>query len=353
LKKNKILDTTLRDGSYAINFSFTSNQTSQICQKLEEAGIEFIEIGHGTGFNSSNRGYGKAVQTDEEYMIAAQEVLKDSKYGMFCIPGIAQIDNLDVAAEHNMSFVRIGTDVTKITESKDFIKRAKDLGLYVFANYMKSYAMIPEKFAQQVLLSERYGADTVYIVDSAGGMFPENIKEYYDSIRKVSDISIGFHAHDNLGFAISNSISAIDIGIDIVDSSLQGLGRSSGNASTELLVLALKKKGYETGVNFLKVLEIGWEYIQPLLKTLGNNPLDTISGYADFHSSYMPKIIKYAIQYNIDPINLILEITKIDKINVEDSNIIEIIKKIPKSTIDIKTKYDSSLYVGGEQDEKS
>jgi len=353
LKKIKILDTTLRDGSYPVNFSFTSKQTSLICNKLEQSGIEFIEIGHGTGLNSSNRGYGKAAQTDEEYMIAAQEVLKDSKYGMFCIPGIAHTDNLDVAAEHNMSFVRIGTDVTKVTQSKDFIKKAKDLGLYVFANYMKSYAMNPEKFAQQVLLSEKYGADIVYIVDSAGGMFPENIKEYFNSIRKVSEIPIGFHAHDNLGFAIANSISAVDMGMEIVDSSLQGLGRSSGNASTELLVLALKKKGYETGINFLKVLEIGWNYIQPLLKTPGKNPLDTISGYADFHSSYMSKILNYAIQYNIDPLNLILEITKIDKINAEDRSIIEVAKKIPKSTVDIKTKYDPSLYFGGEQDEKS
>jgi len=72
LKKVQILDTTLRDGSYAINFSFTSADTSIICKKLEEVGIRLIEIGHGLGFNASDMGFGKASETDEEYMIAAK-----------------------------------------------------------------------------------------------------------------------------------------------------------------------------------------------------------------------------------------------------------------------------------------
>jgi len=133
LRKTKILDTTLRDGSYAVNFSFSINDTKILCKNLEEAGIEYIEIGHGSGLNSSNRGYGIAAQTDEEYMVAADEALTNSKYGMFCIPGIARLEDLDLAVEHNMSFVRIGTDVTKVPQSEDFIKRAKDLGLFCFS----------------------------------------------------------------------------------------------------------------------------------------------------------------------------------------------------------------------------
>ncbi len=131
MKKIKILDTTLRDGSYSVDFSFTSEQTFNICKRLEHAGIEMIEIGHGTGLDSSEKGYGKSAQTDEEYMIAANDALKNSKFGMFCIPGIAELTSLDMAAKHNMSFVRIGTDVTKVNESEKYIKRAKDLGFFV------------------------------------------------------------------------------------------------------------------------------------------------------------------------------------------------------------------------------
>ena len=61
--------------------------------------------------------------------------------------------------------------------------------MYVAANYMKSYALEPKKFAEKVKLSEKYGADMIYLVDSAGGMFPDQIKSYHSAIRNVSDIN--------------------------------------------------------------------------------------------------------------------------------------------------------------------
>ena len=70
--------------------------------------------------------------------------------------------------------------------------------------------------------------------------------------RKTSEIPLGFPAHDNLGLAVSNSIAAIEMGAKIIDSSLQGLGRSSGNACTEVLLLALKKRGHDPKINFQK-----------------------------------------------------------------------------------------------------
>lgn len=349
LKNIKILDTTLRDGSYAVNFSFTCNQTKIICKNLQESGIQLIEIGHGTGLNSSNKGFGKSAQTDEEYMQSANEVLNHSKFGMFCIPGIAELENIDLAAKHEMGFLRIGTDVTRVEESKEFIKRAKDHGMYVAANYMKSYAMKPEKFAQKVLLSESYGADIVYVVDSAGGMFPQDIENYFKEINKISNIPLGFHGHDNLGLGISNSLTAIDLGAKIVDSSLQGLGRSSGNASTEILILALLKRGYEINIDFFKLLELGQNIIQPLIPFKGRNPLDTISGFADFHSSYMPKILEYASKFDIEPLKLIIEITKIDKIDVNDDILERAAKKINLQENKISTRFDPSWYIGGEQ----
>lgn len=352
MKKINILDTTLRDGSYAINFSFTSADTSIICKNLEEVGVKYIEIGHGLGLNASNCGYGKAAELDEEYMIAAENVLNKSMYGMFCIPGIAKIEDLKIAHKHNMGFVRIGTDVTKVEKSELFIKEAKNHGMFVAANYMKSYALEPQKFAQKVSLSEKYGADMVYIVDSAGGMFSENIKNYFDAIRKVSNLPIGFHGHDNLGLATANSLYAADLGIEYVDASLQGLGRSSGNAATEVLVAILEKKGIATGINFLKLLDIGITYIQPLISTNGKMPLDVVAGYADFHSSYMNKIMKFSTKYNVDPAILIIEISKIDKVDVDDEILEKIAKKEQRSGAVYTAKYGFNRYVGGEQEER-
>lgn len=346
--KVKILDTTLRDGSYAINFSFTAKDTMLICKKLEEAGINLIEIGHGVGLNASNSGLGRSIQTDEEYMEAAQNALHSAKYGMFCIPKIAKLRDIDTCAEHNMGFIRIGTDVTKVEESREYVKLAKDHGMYVTANYMKSYAIDEEKFAQKVKVSEKYGVDMVYIVDSAGGMFPEDIRRYFNAIREVSDIPLGFHGHNNLGMAISNTLTAIELGIQLVDSSLQGLGRSSGNACTEMLVLALNKKGYKTGINYQKILDLGHDHIRKLIVHDGKTPLDIISGYADFHSSYMPKILEYSSKYEINPISLIVEISKKNKVNPDDALVERLAMKLKKDKA-ATARYASYHYIGGEQ----
>ncbi len=361
----KILETTLRDGSYAINFSFTSADTAILCKELEDAGFEFIEIGHGVGLRASVKGYGAAAATDEEYMIAAKEALQKAKWGMFCIPGIAELEDIDLAAKHGMGFIRIGTNVTDVEKSEAFIKRAKDYGMFVTANYMKSYALPPKQFAEKVKLSESYGADVVYIVDSAGGMFPEDLRSYVKAIRKVSNITLGFHGHDNLGFAIANSMEAIALGVEFVDSSLQGLGRSAGNASTELLLSILHKcsnnvssnniknngtKITDLRINLLKVLELGQRFVQPLLSRKGQMPLDVISGYADFHSSYMPLIQKYSAKYKINPLLLIIEMCKVDKVHVDEKILDSVAQKIKAKEEVYLSGFGFNKYIGGEQD---
>ena len=351
-KKINIIETTLRDGSYAVNFSFSAADTAVICKELEGVGFEYIEIGHGVGLNARNKGYGKTIATDEEYMVAADKVLTKARYGMFCIPGIARLENLDLAAKHNMGFVRIGTDVTKVPTSEEFVRKAKSLGMFVATNFMKSYAVSPEIFAEQVKLVEGYGADMVYIVDSAGGMFSEDVARYYKAIRKISDLPVGFHGHDNLGLALANSLEAVKIGIEFVDSSLQGLGRSAGNVATELLVTALIKKGYATGIDLLTLMKIGQQYILPLITVKGKVPLDIISGYAEFHSSYMHYIHKYSAKYNVDPLLLIIEICKIDKVAI-DEEVLAVLAQGLKKTKEIYTgKYGFEKYIGGEQDVK-
>jgi 4-hydroxy-2-oxovalerate aldolase len=353
MKKVEILDTTLRDGSYAINFAFTSALTSTLCRELEEAGFNYIEIGHGVGLGSTRKGLNPAFESDASYLDAAKKALKKAKFGMFCIPGVADLEDVDLAGDHGMSFIRVGTDVTRVPDSEKFIKKAKSYNMVVAANYMKSYSMPPKAFAEQVLRSQDYGADIVYIVDSAGGMFYEDIQKYFDAVKQVSNIKIGFHGHNNLGLAVSNSLAAAQAGFDFVDSSLQGLGRSAGNASTEMLVTALVKAGFDTGIDFLRTLKIGLKYIQPMLPSAGIMPLDVVAGYAEFHSSYMPQILKAASKYEVDPAALIIEVCKVDRVNCKETLLNEIGQKLQMAN----KKYEISdfgfhSYIGGEQDSR-
>src|SRR5579862_8246354 len=89
-----ILEVTLRDGSYLIDFQFTAEDTANIASALENVGFRWIEVGHGLGLNASQAGRGTAAASDEEYMEAAAQALKLAKWGMFFIPGIGREEDL-------------------------------------------------------------------------------------------------------------------------------------------------------------------------------------------------------------------------------------------------------------------
>ncbi len=345
---SKIMDVTLRDGSYAVNFQFSTADVKIIGKELDELGYPYIEIGHGMGMGASSHKNGIALNTDWEYLEAAKDSIKQAKVGMFCIPGIAKLEHIRKAKELGLDFVRIGTNVDRVQESKEYIQEAKKYGMEVMANYMKSYAMNPKDFVKQVLLSEQYGADVVYLVDSAGSMLPNDIVEYYKAIREKSQIRLGFHGHNNLGLALSNSLLAEELGFDLIDTSLQGLGRSSGNASTELFTICSMKKGAKININYKRLLMFSNKIIAPYIKNKGINSIDTICGVAGFHTSYLQVIHKVAALYSVDPLELIEEYSKLDQLNMNEDKLRDIAKGLSEN-IDSFINVNFVDYFGHEQ----
>lgn len=348
----QLLETTLRDGSYAINFQFTASDTALIASHLEKAGCGLIEIGHGVGLHASKSGMGAAAETDEAYLQAAAGVLTTAKFGMFCIPGIARLEDIDMAAGYGMGFIRIGTNVTELEQSERYIARAKKHGMLVTSNFMKSYAMDPKGFAQKAQLSQKYGADALYIVDSAGGMLPWELERYFRAVQDTCDIPLAFHGHDNLGLAVGNTLHAVKLGAVMVDASLQGMGRSAGNAATEIVLVALQRMGIDPGIDVLAVMDIGEKYIRPLIRRKGLSSLDIVAGYAQFHSSYMGVIRRYSSKYRIDPRKLIMGICEVDKVDAPPELVERIAQRIQDSAEVFTARYDFDEYFGEEQGRK-
>lgn len=329
MKNIVVLECTLRDGSYAIDYQFTAEDTAIIAAGLEDAGFRFIEIGHGLGLNASNTGEGIAAATDEEYLKAASSVLKKAKFGMFFIPGIGREEDLEMAADYGMGFVRIGTNAPEVEKAEKYIKLAKRLGMIISSNLMKSYALSPEELAGKAKLVEEWGADIVYIVDSAGGMLPKDIKDYIEAVKvETKNIEIGFHAHNNLSLAVANTLAAIEAGATMVDSCLQGMGRSAGNTQTEILVIVLEKLGYDLGINPIKVMDLGKKLINPLMHRAGIDPIDVTSGYALFHSKFLKNIYKVANRYGLDPRELIIESSKRSVVNVPEELVMSLAEEL-------------------------
>lgn len=311
-----ILECTLRDGSYAIDFQFSREDTFTIARRLDDLGFPYIEVGHGIGLGASRRNMGVAAATDEEYMAGAAEAVHRGKWGMFCIPGVAELSDIDIAAKAGMGFVRVGTEVSDAEKAKPFIERARDKGLFVFSNLMKSYVCDTGYFVSQASKCLDYGAQCIYVVDSAGGMLPEEIGAYADAMRSAApDVKLGFHGHHNLGLGVANSLYCARMGFDVVDTSLQGFGRSAGNTPTEQFVAVLIRAGFETPYDPVAVMEAGEELIRPLIQEIGHNSLDTTAGLARFHSSYMRRVLEAAKAKRVDPRRLIIALCEHDRAN--------------------------------------
>jgi hypothetical protein len=129
---------------------------------------------------------------------------------------------------------------------------------------------------------------------------------------------------------------------------LQGLGRSSGNASTELVTSCINKKKIDDSYNCKELLILGKRFIQPLLKNKGVNPLDVYCGISEFHTSYMKYIHKSASKYNVSPLDLIYEYCKYDKVNMDESILNNIAKSLTKDTVNL-SDYSFADYIGNEQ----
>lgn len=312
-----LFDTTIRDGSYSVSFKWTEEDVIKIITKIERLGFEYIEIGHGLGLNASSKEHGESLLTDKQYMEIANKTLKKAKYGFFCIPGIATFDDLKKAKDNGVSFVRVGVNADSPKKAIEYIKEAKKNNLQVMTNYMKSYVVSPKQFADAAKMASDNGADIVYIVDSAGCMMENDISRIYAATSKKTNVKLGFHGHNNLGLAVSNSLKCIELGFEFIDCTFQGLGRSIGNAPAEQLIMALKKKGYCKDVDIPCLLEWGYDCIKDTTNRTPMHPLDLICGYTGLHTSFLKDIYKCSKEKKVDPMRLIITYCEKNRVSMD------------------------------------
>jgi len=327
----KILDTTLRDGSNAINFQFDRELTQKILSDLEKGGIEWIEMGHGLGLGATKKCGKPAPLSDEEYMDLARSTLKKANFGFIILKKFGEKKDIKLAAERGAKFIRIGSNITEVNQIEDYIKYAKEQGLIVFIALMKAYAVTSMKEYVEILQKlEKWGVDIVTLMDSAGTMLPEEIIKYINQGKKNVNISLGFHAHNNLQLAIANTITAIKAGADEVDVSIGGLGRSAGNAPTEILAILLEKYGWGKPLDYKVLSDLNDHYIFPLIKGQNRFSSEALTfGFAGFHSSFFPLVQKVCKNYTtIDYRDVILALSAREKVNVTEKLVRRIAKDL-------------------------
>jgi len=308
-----ITDTTLRDGSHSVSHQYTPNDVKKVCAALDEAGIDIIEVGHGDGLTGSTINYGFSNYDGFEYIRAGASAVKKAKLAVLLVPGIGTVKDLRKTKENGLQAVRVATHITEADVAEQHIKAAKDMGLFTVGFLMMAHMTDKEKMLEQALLMESYGADVVYVTDSAGALLPNEVAERVKYLKDNLKVQIGHHAHNNLGVAIANSIAAINAGATYVDGSLIGLGAGAGNSPTEMLVAVLQKLNLDINADLYKTIDAGDKVLIPIMRERGKElPRFTsdslIIGYAGVYSSFMLHARKAAEKFNVDIRDVLIEL---------------------------------------------
>jgi 4-hydroxy-2-oxovalerate aldolase len=311
----EILDCTLRDGSYAVDFQFTEGTIMSALSGLEGSGVRFIELGHGLGLNASERTPHPSRVSDARCFRLASHTLTSASWGMFCIPGMAELDHLRQAVAAGMQFVRVGVDISAVAPAEAFIALAKDLGITTFANLMKTSVLGSDGVTDAVRQCAEFGADVVYLVDSAGGCLPSEVTELFEKVGQSVTVPLGFHGHDNLSLANANALAAVMSGARFIDTTLDGIGRGAGNTVTETFAAALYAQGDRDTYDFRALAELSESVIRPLERLHDDRAYQLAGGITRTHSSFFPLISRCAEIANVDVFELMAAVADIDRIH--------------------------------------
>ncbi|RDI10013.1 4-hydroxy-2-oxovalerate aldolase TesG [Comamonas sp. AG1104] len=310
-KKITVHDMTLRDGMHPKRHQMTLAQMKSVATGLDAAGVPLIEVTHGDGLGGSSVNYGFPAHTDEEYLSTVIPLMKQAKVSALLLPGIGTVDHLKMAHALGVSTIRVATHCTEADVSEQHIAMARKMGMDTVGFLMMAHMNSAEGLVKQAKLMESYGANCIYITDSAGYMLPDDVKERLAAVRQAlsPETELGFHGHHNLAMGIANSLAAIEVGANRIDAAAAGLGAGAGNTPMEVLVAVCARMGIETGVDVFKIQDVAEDLVVPLMDFPIRIDRDALTlGYAGVYGSFLLFAKRAEAKYGIPARELLLEL---------------------------------------------
>ena len=289
-KKITLHDMTLRDGMHPKRHLMTLEQMKSVATGLDAAGVPLIEVTHGDGLGGASVNYGFPAHSDEEYLGSVIPLMKQAKVSALLLPGIGTVDHLKMAHGLGVHTIRVATHCTEADVSEQHITMARKLDMDTVGFLMMAHMNSPEGLVKQAKLMEGYGANCIYVTDSAGYLLPEQVKERIAAVRVAlkPETELGFHGHHNLAMGVANSIAAIEAGANRIDAAAAGLGAGAGNTPLEVLVAVLDRMGIDTGVDVWKIQDVAEDLVVPLMDFPIRIDRDALTlGYAGVYGSFL------------------------------------------------------------------
>lgn len=280
LAKVEIHDATLRDGEQTPGVVFRKEDKIKIARALDELGVDRIEAGMPV-----------VSQDDFDAIKEIANMGLNAKVVGFCR---ANVKDIEAAAKCGVWGIGIeipsGAPRLKwqfnwshqevIDKSLTVIERAKQLGLKVIYFPFDTTRSDPDFFRQLIkAVAEEGKPDSIVLVDTLGCTLPSAIQYMVKEIRKITDIPLEIHGHNDFGLAVANSLAAVEAGVSVIQGCMNGLGERTGNAPLEEIILCLKYLyGYDLKIDLSKlkgvsqlVAELANKKVDPYKPAVGQN----------------------------------------------------------------------------------
>lgn len=284
----KVLDCTIRDGGLINNYQFGSDFVKSVYRAACDSGVDFIELGkklvESDQYTRDKWGpWNFCDDEDLRAVIDSYPCENPPKVAVMYDVGRVDVSSLQNADAGPVDMIRTACYVADIDKGLDLVKRTKDLGYATTLNVMAPSVAIESELIEGLeQINEVDEVDFLYLVDSYGAFYSEQVTSYISLYRKHAPTKeLGFHAHNNQQLAFSNTQQAIIDGVNLLDATINGIGRGAGNCNLELLLNFLKNPKFDVRPIYKAIQEV----FIPLRREIewGFNDIYGISGYLNQH----------------------------------------------------------------------
>jgi len=239
-----------------------------------------------------------------------------------------------MAHDCGVETIRVATHCTEADVSEQHISLGAKMEMDTVGFLMMAHMVAPGALLEQAKLMQGYGANCLYITDSAGYMLPDDVTARVGLLREKldADVEVGFHGHHNMHMGIANSLAAIEAGAARIDGSVAGMGAGAGNTPLEAFVAVLHRMGVETGVDMWKLMDVAEEIVYPLMTHKVRVDRDSLTlGYAGVYSSFLLHAKRAAEKYGLKSTDILVELGRLKTVGGQEDMIEDVALDMKKA----------------------